>query len=98
MSKAIYKYEYLMNGTVGLTSLAENEKQAEERVKRLFGKREKYELVGCSFSHNSGEFTINTQKLKSKSADKVVEVLPKVKSDLMTNVMDAYAKDKKITL
>jgi len=98
MSKAIYKYEFMMNGNVGLISLAENEEIAEARVKRLFGNREKYEMVKCSFSHNSGEFTINTPKLVKQLAKKEEKSLPEVKHDLMSNVMDAYAKDKKITL
>lgn len=98
MSVAIYRYEFMMNGTVGLISLAENEEEAERRVRALFGKKDTYVLTGSSFSHNTGEFSINTAKVIKQSATEKIETLPKAKGDLMTNVMDAYAKDKKITL
>lgn len=98
MSISIYKYEFMMNGTVGLISLAENEQDAEARVRRLFGKKEKYVLIGKSFSHDTGNFTIKTPKITQQSAVEIADKLPKDKGDLMTNVMDAYAKDKKIGL
>lgn len=100
MEKTINKYGILLNGSVMVSCLAENEAQAIERAKHLFGNKETYELLTTKFSHVVGEYSINTQKVKQViiKQEKSSTVLPKKKGDLLTNVMDTIAKDRKIDL
>lgn len=91
----IFKYLFLMNGTVMISSLAENEVQALDRVKRLFGKEERYEAMGFSFSHVAGNYSITRSKSVKKSliiSDDESKSPPKTKEDLFNNVINAYAK------
>ena len=94
----IFKYLFLMNGTVMISSLAENEGQALDRVKRLFGMEEKYEGMGYSFSHLTGNYSVKTEPKpikKSKSIERKPEYSKPVSGeDLFTSVVNAYAKEK----
>lgn len=112
----IHKFNFLMNKHVAVSVLAENEAQAFERAKGLFGKKEKFTLVDSKFSHNVGDYSLASHTERKKVSADVVELTdykpftgkntafvakakkPVDKGDLLTNVLDAYAKDKKVDL
>lgn len=112
MSKpAIYKFHFLMNGTVNLNCLAETEQDAIDRTAHLMGDDAAYELVNKTFSHYAGDYSIKApkaiqQKVPKSLGEAIVHATPaparkkqEVKeSDLMTNVMDTIAKSQKVNL
>ena len=104
MSNPIYKYSIRMNGTIDLNCRASNETQAMNNAKQLFGSKEKFELIATEFSHNTGDYSITKKEQTASTfkSDKVVGIVKKLavkkKGDLLTNVLDAYAKDSKVDL
>lgn len=98
METTINKYTMLLNGSVMVSCLAENERQAIERAKNLFGKKEVYELLTTTFSHFVGAYSINASKVNKEAKEQPVsKALPK-KGDLLTNVINEIAKGLEIDL
>lgn len=96
----IFKYLYLLNGSVRISCLAPDEKTAEANARQLFGQNETYALQSFEYSHESGEYSV-TEKVKkaAETGTFVVTASQKQKGDdVMENVMEAYAKGKTVTL
>lgn len=93
--EAIYKYAFLMNEHIHVSSLARNLDEALRRLRGLFGQDERYDLISTTFSHNVGDYSITNYKRVPEAKASAIE---EKEEDLMENVMSAYAKDKKVTL